>query len=126
MPARVVDTSVVAAFVFKEERAREAELLLQAEELYAPPLLAYELANVAYNKVMRAKENADDIAEALLIGLSIGIKWVEPDHNGTFWLALESGLTAYDASYLYIARMLGAELVTFDRKLDAAARPRSR
>jgi hypothetical protein len=29
-------------------------------------------------------------------------------------------LTAYDASYLWLARMLGGELVTLDRKLAAA------
>jgi predicted nucleic acid-binding protein len=30
------------------------------------------------------------------------------------------GLTACDASYLWLARALGAELVTLDRKLAAA------
>jgi len=37
-------------------------------------------------------------------------------------LALETGLTVYDASYLWLARRLGAELVTLDKALDAAAR----
>ncbi len=36
-------------------------------------------------------------------------------------LALATGLTAYDASYLWLARLLGAELVTLDRRLAAAA-----
>ncbi|HZT90151.1 MAG TPA: type II toxin-antitoxin system VapC family toxin [Stellaceae bacterium] len=35
-------------------------------------------------------------------------------------LAEAAGLTAYDASYLWLARALGAELVTLDRKLAAA------
>ncbi len=30
------------------------------------------------------------------------------------------GLSAYDASYLWLARALDAELVTLDKKLDAA------
>ncbi len=36
-------------------------------------------------------------------------------------LALETGLTVYDASYLYLSRNLGMELITFDRRLREAA-----
>ena len=36
-------------------------------------------------------------------------------------LAERIGLTAYDASYLWLARRTGAELVTLDRRLAAAA-----
>ena len=36
-------------------------------------------------------------------------------------LALETGLTAYDASYLWLARQFGADLVTLDKALDKAA-----
>ena len=37
-------------------------------------------------------------------------------------LALETGLTAYDASYLWVAKSLGCELLTFDEQLARAAR----
>ena len=43
------------------------------------------------------------------------------DHDGVLALAEATGLTSYDASYLWIARALDAELVTLDRKLAAAA-----
>jgi predicted nucleic acid-binding protein len=36
-------------------------------------------------------------------------------------MAEETGLTTDDASYLWVARELGAELVTWDRALAAAA-----
>ncbi len=42
------------------------------------------------------------------------------DHAATLDLAEAAGLTAYDASRLWLARSLGAELVTLDRKLAAA------
>jgi predicted nucleic acid-binding protein len=35
-------------------------------------------------------------------------------------LAERIGLTTYDASYLWLARRTGAELVTLDRRLEAA------
>jgi predicted nucleic acid-binding protein len=43
------------------------------------------------------------------------------DHDKIVELALETGLTAYDASYLWLARHLGAELVTLDKALETAA-----
>jgi predicted nucleic acid-binding protein len=33
----------------------------------------------------------------------------------------ETGLTAYDASYLWLSRTLGAELITLGRRLQVAA-----
>ncbi len=35
-------------------------------------------------------------------------------------LALQTGLTTYDAAYLYLARSLGIPLVTFDEQLQTA------
>jgi predicted nucleic acid-binding protein len=42
------------------------------------------------------------------------------DHDGVLALAAETGLTAYDASYLWLSRKLGAELVTLDTQLRKA------
>ncbi len=56
----------------------------------------------------------------------LGVQDVAVDHDAVVALALTTGLTTYDASYLWLARQLGAELVTLDRQLDAAAvKPRS-
>lgn len=46
---------------------------------------------------------------------------VEVNPDAVVALALETGLTAYDASYLWLARRLDAELVTLDRAPIAAA-----
>ncbi|MFP4126244.1 MAG: hypothetical protein ACLFU0_06310 [Alphaproteobacteria bacterium] len=45
----------------------------------------------------------------------------ELDAVGVVAIAAETRLTAYEASYLWLARFLGAELVTLDRRLRAAA-----
>jgi predicted nucleic acid-binding protein len=37
-------------------------------------------------------------------------------------LGLSTGLTAYDATYLWLARTLGMPLVTLDKKLGAHAK----
>ena len=39
-------------------------------------------------------------------------------------LALRKGITTYDASYLYLADILGLPLATFDERLRAAAATR--
>jgi predicted nucleic acid-binding protein len=56
----------------------------------------------------------------LEIALSMNIHWVEVDHSVVLRAALETGLTAYDASYLYVARVMSLPLVTFDERLRAA------
>jgi len=45
----------------------------------------------------------------------LAIEDVAVDHDKPLELAATTGLTAYDASYLWLAGQLGAELVTLDR-----------
>ena len=119
MPAKVLDASVLGALIFGEPRAKEALSLLEGAELYAPPLLAYELTSVARKKALKYPQLRERISEALEIGLSLDINWTEVDHLEVLRLTLETGLTTYDASYLYLARSLGVPLLTFDERLAA-------
>ena len=119
MPAKVLDASVLGALIFGEPRAKEALSLLEGAELYAPPLLAYEFTSVARKKALKYPQLRERISEALEIGLSLDINWTEVDHLEVLRLALETGLTTYDASYLYLARSLGVPLLTFDGRLAA-------
>ena len=50
----------------------------------------------------------------------MAIEIIPVEHAGIVVLAESSGLSAYDASYLWLARHLGAGLVTLDRRLAAA------
>ena len=52
----------------------------------------------------------------------MGIHLVGVDNEGVLSLAEASGLTSYDASYLWLSRRLGGELVTLDHTLERAAR----
>lgn len=122
MPAKVADASVLGAIAFGEPRAEEAVALLQGAELYEPPLLAYELASIARKKALRHPTQRERVVVALGLALALEMRWVEVNHLEVLALALQTGLTTYDASYLYVAREIRAALVTFDDKLAQARR----
>ena len=122
MPARVADASVIAALAFEEPRSEEALSLVRGIDLYEPTLLAYELASIARKKALLYPDRADAIIRALELAQALEARWVEVDQVAVLRLALDTGLTTYDASYLYVARILGASLATFDEQLDQASR----
>ena len=117
MPAKVVDASVMAAWCFREPRSSEALRLLKGADLYAPLLLAYELASIARRKALDYPGNSEVINEALTTALMLPIHWRDVDHLAALRLALDTNLTTYDASYLYLAQALSIPLATFDRQL---------
>lgn len=122
MAGEVVDASVLAAFLFQEPRADEAASLLTNADLFEPELLAHELASIARKKARQHPELRGEILQALEVGLSLDVHWVRTDQLAVVELALETGLTTYDASYLHLARTLGVPLITFDDRLRSASR----
>ncbi len=120
MPDKVVDASIIAAIAFQETRALEAEAILEGADLAAPPLLGFELANVARNKALRDPHLLETIREGLLEALRLEIQSIEVDQLAVLELALGTGLTTYDARYLHLARTLDFPLVTFDQQLQEA------
>ena len=117
----VVDASVVAAICFVEPRADEAAALLNDYHLAAPMLLPFELANLARSKALAHPDDADKISSNLQKALKFKVTLMPVDHYAVYALSVSTGLTAYDASYLHLARVLTASLATFDRRLAAAA-----
>ena len=121
MSARVVDASVVAAVAFGEPRRDEAVALLDAAWVCGPTLLAYELTHVACMKCRVRPDEAVRVASQLSDALILTDRWLEVDADEVLALALVWGLSSYDASYLWLAGELRVPLVTFDRRLAAAA-----
>jgi predicted nucleic acid-binding protein len=117
MPAKVVEASVVASIIFEEPRADEADALIRGDDLYAPTILGYELGNVARKKTVAQPNDWSALHEALNAGLTWQIVEVPVDHLAVLRLALETGLTTYDAAYLWLARAMSVPLVTFDERL---------
>ena len=120
MIAKVVDASVLGAVVFNEPRLAEAVALLRDADLLAPTLLAYELGSIARKKILLYPAITAELSASLEDALAMDIGCVEVDQRAVVELALESGLTTYDASYLHLARSHNVPLVTFDQQLLSA------
>jgi predicted nucleic acid-binding protein len=120
----VVDASALAAVVFNEPLAPEIVRRLAGKEVVAPRLLAYELTNAALRKIKKHPADTDAIRASVERALAddVAIVWSDVETGPVLQLALDTGLTAYDASYLWLAQHLDAELVTLDAELDAARR----
>src|SRR6185437_14102654 len=119
MAVKVVDASAIAALLFGEPEADTVAERLAEGRLVAPSLLEFELANVC---LLKSRQHPGLMA-AFRLRARLGVEEIAVDHGGVVGLAAATGLTAYDASYLWLARELGAELVTLDRKLARAAAP---
>jgi predicted nucleic acid-binding protein len=117
----VPDASALSAVIFGEPDADRVETQLEGAELFAPTLLQFELANVAWKKARRNPASGVAILAALRAAMDDGgITWVDVNLTDAVLVAQTTGLTAYDASYLWLAGSLGADLVTLDSKVQAA------
>jgi predicted nucleic acid-binding protein len=121
----VVDASALAALVFQEPGGEAMRRRLDGATVYAPSLLRFELANTAWKKIKRQPAAASKILAALDMALDdqSGLIWRDVDAADTVLLAHATGTTAYDASYLWLAASLGADLVTLDDHLAKAVDP---
>jgi len=116
---KVVDASVVAALVFGEERGEEAARLLEGHRLLAPNLLPYELGSVYRKKALAVPAQREGLRAGLVDGLRLGIELTTVPAADVADLALQKGVTVYEAAYLWLAATLEVELLTFDVDLAA-------
>lgn len=118
---KAVDASAVAAVLFGEPDADAVASRLENARLVAPALIDYELANVCLMKLRRHPGQREALLTAFSLLDNLGIEALAVNQVEVLTLAEASGLTAYDASYLWIAHSFGAELVTLDKRLALAA-----
>ena len=115
--ALVVDASALAALLFGEPEGPEVARRMEGRPLLAPTLLRYEMASVCVKKTNEAPEQAVALMSALRLMSRMGIREVHIPAEGPAEIARETGLTAYDAAYLWLTRGMGAQLVSLDRRL---------
>jgi predicted nucleic acid-binding protein len=118
--AKVVDASALGALLFGEPESDRIARRLADGRLIAPALLPFEVANVCLTKMRRHAAARDALLAAFDLYAQLRIETAAIDHAAALILAESAGLTAYDASYLWLARAAGADLVTLDRRLAAA------
>jgi predicted nucleic acid-binding protein len=121
MTDKVVDASAVAALLFGEPDGVEVATGLGGCNLVAQYLLPFEIANVCLKKCRRYPEQKEALLVAQRMLGRLAIRYVDIDLNDVILLADKTGLTSYDASYLWLSRLLQAELVTLDQQLARAA-----
>ena len=118
-PPVVIDCSVFAALVFREEGETDALAHMAGRALHAPFLLAVEITSVSLKKL---KQGHSELAKQGLMQFEeAGISFHSVSPEGVLELAVRYQLTAYDASYLWLAEKLKCPLLTFDAKLGKAA-----
>lgn len=99
---------------------------LTGAALVAPSLLPYEVANVVRRQAERGETSTDQAAQAHADLLDLAIEyWPYETLAGRAW-ELRSALTTYDASYVALAEMIDAPLVTLDRRIAGAPGTRCR
>ena len=112
----VVDTNVMVRLVVGGADGTDAAVLFEREtEWAAPSILMSELHNVLIGFVRRgaltseqAKAMSDDAAVVL------GGRIASVSGHQVIDVALECGLSAYDAEFVTLARVLGVPLATLD------------
>ena len=121
MPDKVIDASALAAIAFAEPGADAVIDQIDGHRLHAPSLVVFELMNVAWKRAKKQPAATALFLEALELLDGLGLRFRGINQEQVVTLGLTTGLTAYDASYLWLARALRMPLVTLDRKLGAYA-----
>ncbi len=117
-PPLVIDCSALAGIVFQESWQAKSQQNIVGHTLHAPSLLPYEITSVTLKKLRRGEAHA---ADGLAQALDMDIDLHEINAQEVCELAKRYQLSAYDASYLWLAAELKCPLATFDEKLAAAA-----
>ncbi|HVT14638.1 MAG TPA: type II toxin-antitoxin system VapC family toxin [Thermoanaerobaculia bacterium] len=120
---KVIDASAVSAVLFGEPEGHLIADRLGEELLAAPTLLAYEVANTCWKKLRRDPELRTELLAAYARLPRLGLRHLRVELPEVMRLAEKTGLTVYDASYLWLARALDVELISLDTQvLQAAAK----
>jgi predicted nucleic acid-binding protein len=113
----VVDTSAALSALLNEGAARSA---LASEQLHVPHLIDSEIANGLRRRVSAHQLRASDGWRMLAVWCRLGItRYPTFAILDRIW-ELRDNLSAYDASYVALAELLGCALLTADARLSRA------
>ena len=118
----VIDASALAALLMPEDGGEEVEKAVkETERVSTLDLATYEVGNAVWRRVRRGElsmEEGNGVVSTLLSLLEtfevFSYREVAAD---AFRLAVDAGITAYDAAYVVLAKKLDARLITLDGEL---------
>ncbi|MFN0096988.1 MAG: type II toxin-antitoxin system VapC family toxin [Dehalococcoidia bacterium] len=116
----VVDASVSLKWLIDEDGSNLAETLVDSQvALHAPSFLRLEVANALVMAVRRKGLDPVEVPGLLNLLLASEVHWHPTAllDRRAVEIALETGTTVYDAAYLALAEVLGADVVTADARL---------
>jgi len=119
MSIYVVDASIAAKWFFDEPLSNEATRLLDASHvLHVPDFFLLEIDSVLCKK-MRRGEISEGEAQQIRSAVNIFPLQKHPFQllmDPAFELAVQTQSSPYDCLYLILAIVLGAQMVTADRR----------
>ena len=128
----VVDNSVAMRWLFADgseadrQYASEVAALVETSEVHVPALFVTEAANVISRalKVGVISSQEGESRFDLIKDMQASVDPMESIHSAMplAMKAFEEGLSAYDATYLLLAKKLGCPLATLDKNLRRAAK----
>lgn len=93
---------------------------LTGADMAAPSLIGFETANIVRRHELAGLISADQAAQAHADLLDLAIEhWPHEILAARAW-QLRLNLSIYDASYVALAELLGATLITLDRRISRA------
>ncbi|MFV3128406.1 type II toxin-antitoxin system VapC family toxin [Niveispirillum sp. KHB5.9] len=121
MPDKVIDASAIAALLFGEPEGQTIAGLLKGCGLVAPKLLRYEIGNICWKKIRRTPSQRDALEAAFDLFTRLRVDYRPIDAIEVLAMATAKHLTFYDATYVWLAKAHGLELVTLDKPLGLKA-----
>lgn len=117
----VCDASAVVALLLDSgPDGRWAAETLAGADLAAPSLVAFESSNIFRRHEIAGLVSADQAAQAHADLLALAIEyWPYELLSSRVW-ELRPNLSSYDASYVAVAELTVAPLVTLDRRIGRA------
>jgi predicted nucleic acid-binding protein len=118
--AVVIDASALAEVVARSPRAPAVEAAFAGEDLVAPDLIGAEVLSVLRGWLLRSMIDEPAAGRAVTNLVTAPVRrYVTSGLERDIW-AMRQNVSAYDATYVALARVVGCPLLTLDRRLAAA------
>ena len=115
----VVDASVAIKWFLAEDHTADAESLISSDfDIHAPELAISEFGNIVWKKLRYGDVQTGEGAAIVDAFFKVGINFHSngPLLSAAVEIAVESGQTVYDCTYLALAIALDCPVITADRK----------